>query len=64
MLMYTVGASLPLLVGLVVLFRENGRLSFFRVMGFGNYGSSVEWILLPLLCVAFIVKFPIFMVHR
>lgn len=60
--MYTVGASLPLLVGLVVLFNENGRLSFYRGGG-GVIGVSVEWLLLPVLIVAFIVKFPVFIVH-
>lgn len=42
MLMYTVGASLPLLVGLVILFNESGRLSFFGVSDFGVGSFSVE----------------------
>lgn len=39
-LMYTVSASMPLLVGLLILFRKNGRASFYRYLRLG--GRVVE----------------------
>ena len=63
MLIYTVGASLPLLIRLIIMFYERGTLSFYSKSGFGLVRSPVEQLLFFVLILAFMVKFPIFMVH-
>nr|YP_001936614.1 NADH dehydrogenase subunit 4 [Eremobates cf. palpisetulosus SEM-2008]ACA49842.1 NADH dehydrogenase subunit 4 [Eremobates cf. palpisetulosus SEM-2008] len=59
MLFYTLGASLPLLLGLMYMYYNLGSLNFYLSWFEGEVGGG--WILVMML--AFLVKLPMYMVH-
>lgn len=64
MVMYTVSASLPLLIALAWIFIEGGNVSFFRDFRLRVVSNVWGEFLLFVILGAFLVKSPVFIVHR
>lgn len=62
-MIYTLCGSLPLLIGLVLIYLRNGHRRFFMLLNFPVFRSSFENIWFLFLRVAFLVKVPIYGVH-
>nr|YP_002970740.1 NADH dehydrogenase subunit 4 [Cephalothrix simula]ACL27422.1 NADH dehydrogenase subunit 4 [Cephalothrix simula] len=62
MMMYTIVASLPLLIGLFIIFFANGSFSFFFSWSL-NFSSYYSFIFCIILVFAFLVKLPIYFFH-
>nr|YP_009773382.1 NADH dehydrogenase subunit 4 [Leptochiton nexus]QIZ12593.1 NADH dehydrogenase subunit 4 [Leptochiton nexus] len=64
MMIYTVTASLPLLINILILFKLNGHLNMnILLLSFWQPFSLSEMICWALLISAFLVKLPLFLVH-
>ena len=63
LLIYTVIASLPILISLVLVFVDSGRVSSFCFYGGCLFSRDYRSWLFLIIVVAFLVKLPIFTVH-
>nr|AVW86109.1 NADH dehydrogenase subunit 4 [Lepidonotopodium sp. YZ-2018] len=65
LMMYTITASLPLLLSLCILFKSNGHLSLMAPSSFTNapFSSSLNQLWWMSLILAFLVKAPIYVFH-
>nr|QVX31180.1 NADH dehydrogenase subunit 4 [Gesiella jameensis] len=65
LLLYTITASLPLLLSLMWMYNQNGHLfmfmNYFNSMNYMNYPLNMLWWMMSIL--AFMVKMPIYLMH-
>lgn len=63
LILYTILASLPLLLSTIFIFKHSGNLSFFNKWSCPIFSPNIRKIIWLILVIAFLVKIPIFLTH-